>query len=59
MEHLLHVMRQEGLHGEVVDEGNFPPYGPDMEGEGVQALLGQDKCAAPGVYLAIARNIRC
>jgi hypothetical protein len=57
VEHLLHVLRQEGLHGEVVDEDNFAAEVPDMEGDGVQALPRQDKCTALGVYLATARNV--
>jgi hypothetical protein len=57
VEQLLNVLRQEGLHGKVVDDDNLPQEGPDFEGEGLLALPGQDKHAALEVYLATTRHV--
>jgi hypothetical protein len=48
VEQLLNVLRQEGLHGEVLDDDNLPQEGPDYDGEGLPALPRQDKRAALG-----------
>lgn len=39
MEHLLNVLRQEGLHREVVDAENGPHEGSKVEANELPALL--------------------
>ena len=57
MEQLLNQLRQEGLHGKVVDDDNLPHEVPDFEGEGLPALHGQNERAALGVYLMTTRHV--
>jgi hypothetical protein len=58
VEQLLNVLRQEGFHGQVLDDDNLPQEGLDYDGEGLLALPGQDKRVALGVYLATTRHVR-
>jgi hypothetical protein len=57
VEHLMQVLRNEGLNGEVVDEDIEPPEVDPGEVNNVVALEGDEQRERLAIYLAARRNM--